>query len=408
MLRILKVKRIALTCLLLAFAIPVLGQTLLGTNYAFVSTRISSLRVSPPLAYNYDPGAPGDLKVASNNDGFDANDYPPGMQFPDKTAAPKKPVNPFDMSKAPDAKEDDGVVDKVYNFFNIGKKISGWVVGSVESLILKTVRGAYKVVMRAVSKYVFQDLNLAKEARVIPIYKGFSWIVGAVFGLLIIVIGLKSILGVSFGYTDYKIKAMLPRIFLAAFCAIFALPLCQIFINMANSASLTILSLFNPSEGSPLQAVWSTLASSSVGPNTGVFMMILVIFLMIGLALLGVFYVIRKCALIVLAILAPLALALWIEDSTSEYTTLWAKAFFSLVFVEVIHALVITVFFQTVFATNDMLANLLYSFGLLYLMYKLPATLFQSTVIHWGPRPINTISMGAGALSGAKSFAGGG
>jgi hypothetical protein len=267
------------------------------------------------------------------------------------------------------------------------------------------VRGAYRSVMGFLSKYIFQDLNLKSDSRILSIYTGFSWIVGGVFLVLIIAVGIKSILGVSFGYTDYRLKAALPRIVLAGFCAIFALPLCQFFINMTHSASVSTLNLFKPQSAQvPFNVLWDQLlgiSSSGMSP----FVFILILFLLIGFIGLGCFYVIRRAALMVLIILAPLSLAFWVDEATSDYTTLWARAFFALVFVEFLHALIILLFFQTLFAGagTDILANCLFCFALLYLMYKIPSYIFQSTVINWGrPQMIKSIGTAGGVTHVAK------
>lgn len=347
------------------------------------------------------------------NNTDEMTDYPPGMNYPDKPPAQdtKNPFNPFDMSKSKEGPDENADGDSGWSIWpwnwgkNIATNMSKWVWSTINNFLLKMVRGAYRSVMGFLSKYIFQDLNLKSDSRILSIYTGFSWIVGGVFLVLIIAVGIKSILGVSFGYTDYRLKAALPRIVLAGFCAIFALPLCQFFINMTHSASVSTLNLFKPQSAQvPFNVLWDQLlgiSSSGMSP----FVFILILFLLIGFIGLGCFYVIRRAALMVLIILAPLSLALWVDEATSDYTTLWARAFFALVFVEFLHALIILLFFQTLFAGagTDILANCLFCFALLYLMYKIPSYIFQSTVINWGrPQMIKSIGTAGGVAHVAK------
>lgn len=319
------------------------------------------------------------------------DDYPPGMKNPNDRGKQdtKNPFNPFNMDNTkngPDENSDDG--GSWWNPLNWPNKVAGdvskWVWNSINNFLLKMVRGAYKTVMGFVSKFVFQDINLKSENRILSIYTGFAWIVGSVFLFLIVVVGIKAIFGVSLGYTDYKLKTALPRIALAGFSAIFALPLCQFFINMTHSASVQTLNIFQPKSSQvPVQVLWESL----LGPKTmSPFFFLLMLILLVGFLGLAVFYVIRKAGLMILIILAPLSFALWVDDSTGEYATLWARAFFALVFVELIHALIVLLFFETLFAGagSDPFANCMLCFALLYLMYKIPSYIFQSTVVNWG------------------------
>jgi hypothetical protein len=148
--------------------------------------------------------------------------------------------------------------------------------------------------------------------------------------------------------------------------------------------------------------LWDNLLGPHVMPPL---MLVMMIFLMLGFIGLAVFYIIRRAALMVLIVLAPLAFALWVDDSTSEYTNLWTRAFFALVFVEFVHAVIVLLFFQTLFAakSTEPLYNIVLCFALLYLMYKIPSYIFQTTVIHWGrPGTVSKIAGAGGVVYGGK------
>lgn len=355
-------------------------------------------------------------------------DYPSGLQHGDDTIPDKEfpslddstdnPFNPFkldDDQEGPDENSEDGEGSwwKPWTWGKLAStKISQWIWSGINNFLLKTIRGAYKSVMKFLTDIIFQDINLSTENRVTDIYRQFAWMVGGVFVFLIVVLGIKTTMGTAFGWNNYRLKIIAPRIILGAFAAIFALPICQVFINMVHSASISTLGMFKtggpagePTFASPTSLLWDALlvpAAGAIGP----FIFILLLFALIGFVFLAIFYVIRKAGLIVLAILSPLAFALWIDESTSTYTTLWTRAFFALVFVEFIHALIIVIFFQTLTGDGDIFANVLYCYALLYLMYKIPAVIFSSTVIHWGPKP-SVSGTGASAGKLAAIFGGG-
>lgn len=397
--------------------------------FSLAVTPVSPDRGGPLLAHA------GDRTTDNGSDAgeYEDFDYPSGLQHGDTTIPDQSfdycgtdgepnPFNPFDLEGTEDGpdentdpEDDDGYA--WYKPWTYGRKVSSsiskWIWSGINNFLLKTIRGAYKKVMKFVSDYVFQDINLGTENRVTIIFHQFAWIVGSVFAFIILVVGIKMMLGTSFGWNNYRLKLIAPRIILAGFAAIFALPLCQVFINMAHVASISILGMFQPEEAGlvqtlvdPIRFIWGGLITPDqviIGP----FSFILLLFALIGFVFLAIFYVIRRAGLIVLAILAPLAFVLWIDDSTRTYTTLWAKAFFSLVFVEVIHALIVVIFFQTLFSKNDILANIMYCYALLYLLYKIPSVLFQSTVINWGPKASSAVSGGASAGKIATAVAGG-
>jgi hypothetical protein len=315
-------------------------------------------------------------------------DYPPGIQPPD--LSPKnaeKAKSPFDPSyvKDIDTNADNGSWTDWLPWNaskTIGKKITGWIWNAVNACILKATQSAFKTVMVFVGKLVFNDINFKTESKVLPLYTRLSWIVGGIFALLVILVALKTIIGASFNWSNYRVKVLLPRMCLAAFCAIFALPICQLFINAAHSASMTILSMPD-AKYNLIQDLGSELAGG--GGSLHLVTLMFAWFVVLGFAVLGVFYMIRKVALIFLAITAPLAFTLWIDESTSSYTILWAKTFFALVFIEVIHAILSVLMFNFAFSKGDAFANILYCFGVLFLFWKIPALIFQSTVINWRP-----------------------
>lgn len=413
------------------------GRGAAGMSPSSAATRSSSQNHGVSPAHSSAPRQPAtpigprNLIAGPNNSKSQTNyqeqqsaDYPSGLQYGDKpvpdqkfptTDVKGKPFNPFDLSGTQDSSDESDENGSWTDYFpwNWGRKaakaVSGWVWNSINNYLLKAVRSAFKSVMGFVADNVFQDLNLTSESKVIPIYRAFAWIVGAIFALLIVIVAIKSIMGLSLGFSDYRIKVMIPKIIFAAFCAIFALPICQVFINISHSASMAIIGTFNPTGdnavGLPVQSIWEGLNAGS--PKiTSPLVLILLLFLVIGFVFLAVFYMIRKVALIFLVIVAPLAFALWIDDSTSNYAALWSKAFFALAFIEVIHALLIVLLFQILFSKGDMLASILYCFCLLYLFYKIPSLIFQSTVINWSPRPLRTIGTAGGLAYAGKSAAG--
>jgi len=359
-------------------------------------------------------GVLNDNKKSSNPD--DWSNYPPGMRTPSGSAGDSKAkYDPFTMEGTKDAKNDANAGPSGWSWLNpfnvpgnLVKTVSKWAWSSINGIILGMLQPVYKTVMGYLSKFVFQEPGLTPDGRIASFYKYFAWVVGGVFTFLIVLVGIKTMFGVSLGYNDYRIKNALPRIVVAGFCAIFAMPLCNFFCQMAHSAAVQTLMIFQPKNATdlPLTVIWNSLTGSSNVP--GLLVLLLALIMIIGFIVLLIFYLIRNAALLILTVLAPLAFAFWIDDSTSQYTTLWAEAFFALVFVEFIHALIIALTFNILTAGNsivskspDPLYNILLCFGMLYLMYKIPSYIFKSSLMGWG-RP--QMVRGALSVSGATAI----
>jgi len=353
-------------------------------------------------------------------------DYPSGLQYGEEDIPDQEfpletedgepsPFNPFDLSGEEDGPSDentDGDQGNWWNPFDIGKnlsnKISQWVWTAINNFLIKSVRQAFKHVLGFVAKEVFQPIDFTSEPAITNIYRGISYMAGGILVLLIVAIGLKLMAGSSMGSNDIRAKAALPRIIKAAFMAIFALPLCQLMVTSAHYASVQIMGFLNVESldtvGSPVSTIWQLLCLDprAVG---GIYMMVLIVFLLLGFVFLAIFYVIRRGALMVMVLLAPIAFVLGVDDSTSNYTTLWFKSFVALCFVEVVHAITIVLMFSVLLQRGRdsglVIDNIVYSFALLYLFYKIPQVLFASTVINWGPRAKGTVTPVVSGAPGA-------
>jgi hypothetical protein len=387
--------------LLVLIVLPLAQTTASHQAYALASTRGAQVKPASPRVNGTTADASGMQQENSSADPI--GDYPPGIQPPNlkEDKKPKElenggPFNPQFIKDAPDDTDETGLTDYLpWNWGKtVGKKVTGWVWNAVNGFVLRAVRGAFKSVMGFVATYIFADINFKTEGKILSIYTNLSWIVGGIFALLVIIVALKTIMGAAFSWNNYRVKVLLPRMCLAAFMALFALPICQLFVNASHSMSLTIINMFQP-ESNLLAEVSSDLfAPATTGHALSFLALVLAAFMVLGFVFLGLFYLVRKVALIFLAIVAPLAFVFWIDEGTSNYTTLWARAFFSLVFIEVIHSLLVLLMFNILFSKGDALANVLYCFACLYLFWKIPSVFFQSTVIHWGPRATTTAKDG--------------
>ncbi|TMC82648.1 MAG: hypothetical protein E6J06_10470 [Chloroflexi bacterium] len=101
-------------------------------------------------------------------------------------------------------------------------------------------------------------------------------------------------------FTQYTVRILLPRLFMATVLINFSLPLFQMSVGATNAVS-------DPNAGT-----WEILTTGGLAAGYGVF---------------AISYLVRYAILIVLAITAPLAALLFMLPETNHYSKLWASHF---------------------------------------------------------------------------------
>src|SRR6266516_3654094 len=124
--------------------------------------------------------------------------------------------------------------------------------------------------------------------------------------------------------TQYSVRTLLPRMFMAAVLINFAMPLLQMVVSATNAISHTVQTL----------AVTDDLTTLVAGlkrgdPGTGTWEIVTTGALAGGYGVLAIAYLVRYAVLIVLAVTAPLAALFFMLPETQHLAKMWTTHFTS-------------------------------------------------------------------------------
>lgn len=139
--------------------------------------------------------------------------------------------------------------------------------------------------------------------------------------------------------TQYTARVLLPRVFMGAVLANFAMPMFQATVDASNVISEAV---YNPGNV-PGWSDW--LATFSVNPADGIWQVLVTGVLVVGYDVLAVAYIVRFTILVFLAISAPIAAVLFVIPDTLHIARLWRQLFVVNLFMQPIQLFVLSVGF---------------------------------------------------------------
>jgi hypothetical protein len=272
--------------------------------------------------------------------------------------------------------------------------INAWLQSLAEHLV--------RPALAAASTLLFQTPQFDSIPEV-----GRSWALvrDVADGLFVVALVAAGIMVMAAGGVEsrYSAKVLLPRIALAAIAANASLAVCGGLIRLDNAL---VSGLLGPDPGNQMFSQLSAMveaphvADQVVGSLVGLAAAALAI-------LLVALYLGRDLVLIVGTVLAPLALATYALPQTDEIARLWWRVYASLLFVQVIQAVLVEVGMQLVRHTDWLggpasdLTSGLVIITLLYLLFKLPFAAY-----HWAFRhPLSRSPLVQSAVTAARSVA---
>lgn len=204
---------------------------------------------------------------------------------------------------------------------------------------------------------------------------------GVADGLVVLAILSVGLLVMSSGVleTAHTAKRLLPRLALATLLSNTSLAICGALIRLDNGLVAALVG------SSPGAAAWSGLTNAFAGNNapTDVLLSLVAIAAAVLAVLLVVVYIARDLVLLVLTVLAPLALLAQSLPILDELARLWWRGYCALLFLQVAHAVLVTLGTQLLTNTAWLgtpasgLITGLVVITLLYLMVKLPFAAYR-------------------------------
>ncbi|GAA1843168.1 hypothetical protein [Asanoa iriomotensis] len=183
-------------------------------------------------------------------------------------------------------------------------------------------------VLSGVLAFLTSEMFLSPDVTVLPqvqtIAGRSALVVNACFGLAIITVGVALMVSGSV-QTRYTLKDFLPRLVVGFALSVFAMPMCAVIIQVANALTVSMVGTDTPTVDAVTMARTHVVAALA-DPHTAL-LALLVGPLIVGLtASLVVGWLVRIGVLIILAGLAPIALACHSLPWTEPVAYLWWRA----------------------------------------------------------------------------------
>lgn len=173
-------------------------------------------------------------------------------------------------------------------------------------------------------------------------------------------------------FTQYTVRILLPRIFMAAVLINFAMPLFQMVVTASNVVSHTVQAL----------AVTDDMATFIAGlrsgdPSTGTWEVVTTAALAGGYGVLAVAYLVRYAILVVLAITAPIAALCFMLPETNHISKMWTAHFTTNLFMQPMQLFVLAIGLAL---ERDGISPIHHLFALasLFIVFKVPGAMGAS------------------------------
>jgi hypothetical protein len=253
----------------------------------------------------------------------------------------------------------------------IADAINAWLRGAATALLGPALEAA--------AKLLFQTPALDAIPQVADTWALVRTLADGLFVVAFLTVGV--LVMTAGGYdVRYTAKVLVPRVALAAIMANASLTVCGALIQLDNAL---VTGLLGPAPGAAIFAPLGALIGRDGSPAQLVGIAVAVAAAVLALLLVAV-YVGRGLVLVLLACLAPLALASYALPQTDELARLWWRAFTALLFVQVLQAALVAIAVSLVGATDWLvpsgagIASGLFLVVVLYLLFRLPFAAY-----HW-------------------------
>ncbi|WP_239312826.1 hypothetical protein [Frankia sp. Cj3] len=303
--------------------------------------------------------------------------------------------------------------------------VAGWIVDGVTSAINAFFHGLVTAALNPLLELLGNTLLTTPTPGQVPAVGQLwmtSWqITVAGYGILIMIGGIV-VMAYGSVQTRTSLKEIAPRIPVAFLAAAFSQSLAGIAISLANSLPGAILSIgVDPGSASQtLRAIIvGALAPASTSLNGSIFVIFLGLVLAGSIVALLCTYIARMMLTVALVGAAPLLLAGHALPQTDGLARWWWRAFGAVLGIQIAQSFVLVAAMRVFFTpggftvlgpTPDGVVNLLASITLVYILFKIPFWLLQSSRIGNGrsfvSRLVRAYVMGRALGLVAGSFGG--
>jgi hypothetical protein len=199
-----------------------------------------------------------------------------------------------------------------------------WMMNGLVSWLAEKVTDLLGGLLAFLASSIFVSPDVTVLPQVTSIADKSALIVSACFILAIIAVGLAAMVGDSIEMR-YGIKELLPRLVVGFVLSTFAVPLTGVLIDIANTLTVSLTGTSAPTTEA-VTFVRARLASAMTDQSSALLMTIIGLLIVVLMFMLVGTWLVRIGVLVVLAGIAPVALACYATPWTQGAAQLWWRA----------------------------------------------------------------------------------
>ncbi len=256
--------------------------------------------------------------------------------------------------------------------------LGSWVTDAINAWLKSVATGLLGPALGALGQFLFQTPAFDALPEVERVWAIVRDTADALFVLAFLAVGVLIMTSGSLE-SRYTAKLLLPRLVLAAVTANMSLAICGMLIALNNGL---VQGLLGPDPAASAVARFATAAGGGTIANQIVGILVALVTAVLALLLVAL-YVGRDVVLLLATVLAPLALATYALPQTDEIARVWWRVYTSLLFVQVVQAVLVQIGLELLRHTDWLggplsdLTSALVLVTLLFLLFKLPFAAYE-------------------------------
>ena len=199
-----------------------------------------------------------------------------------------------------------------------------WLMDGLVGWLAETVTNLLGGLLAFLTSSIFVSPDITILPQVRSIAGNSALIVNACFVVAVIAAGVAVMLGDSVE-TQYHVKHLVPRLVVGFILSAFAVPLTGVLISIANALTVAMAGEAAPTTET-VAFVRARVASAMTDPSNALLITVIGLLIVVLMFLLVASWLVRIGLLVILAGIAPVALACYATPWTQGAATLWWRA----------------------------------------------------------------------------------
>ncbi|AEB44292.1 conjugal transfer protein TrbL family protein [Micromonospora maris] len=199
-----------------------------------------------------------------------------------------------------------------------------WLMDGLVGWLAETVTDLLGGLLAFLTSSIFVSPDITVLPQVRSIAGNSALVVNACFAVAVIAAGIAVMLGDGVE-TQYHVKQLVPRLVVGFILSAFAVPLTGVLISIANALTVAMAGESAPTTEA-IGFVRARVASAMTDPGNALLITVIGLLIVVLMFLLVAGWLVRIGLLVILAGIAPVALACYATPWTQGAATLWWRA----------------------------------------------------------------------------------